>query len=47
MLLARRRPGVWGLAGIGPNEMSQRVTDDEWDGAGLRSRILMAGSAPS
>lgn len=38
-LLARRRPGVWGLAGIGPGEGE---VGDEW--AGQR---IMAGSAPS
>ncbi|KAJ5620792.1 hypothetical protein N7510_004776 [Penicillium lagena] len=38
-LLARRRPGVWGLAGIGPGE--GEVAED-W--AGQR---IMAGSAPS
>ncbi|KAJ5573729.1 uncharacterized protein N7459_008156 [Penicillium hispanicum] len=41
-LLARRRPGVWGLAGIDPRENSQREMDEEDDG---RSR-MMAGSAP-
>lgn len=43
-LLARRRPGIWGLAGIDPGENSQRELDHEEGGAG-RSRV-MAGSAP-
>ncbi|KAJ5913086.1 hypothetical protein N7504_001969 [Penicillium tannophilum] len=43
-LLARRRPGVWGLAGIDPRENNQRELDEENSGAG-RSRT-MAGSAP-
>ncbi|KAJ6110458.1 hypothetical protein N7486_002693 [Penicillium sp. IBT 16267x] len=43
-LLARRRPGVWGLAGIDPRENNQRELDEEDSGAG-RSRT-MAGSAP-
>ncbi|KAJ5832034.1 hypothetical protein N7474_000345 [Penicillium riverlandense] len=38
-LLARRRPGVWGLAGIGPGEGEMA---EDW--AGQR---IMAGSAPS
>ncbi|KAJ5745365.1 hypothetical protein N7520_010547 [Penicillium odoratum] len=43
-LLARRRPGVWGLAGIDPRENNQRELDEDDNGAG-RSRT-MAGSAP-
>lgn len=39
-LLARRRPGIWGMAGIGPG--GQNEVTDEW--AGQR---IMAGSAPS
>ncbi|KAL4742133.1 asparaginase-domain-containing protein [Aspergillus similis] len=47
-LLARRRPGVWGLAGIGPREISDREME-EVDGDGYRagsSHWPMAGSAP-
>ncbi|GLI75030.1 hypothetical protein PoHVEF18_003280 [Penicillium ochrochloron] len=44
-LLARRRPGVWGLAGIDPREKSQREMDEDDQSAG-RSRTLLAGSAP-
>jgi lysophospholipase len=40
-LLARRRPGVWGLAGID----SKREMDEDDQSAG-RSRTLLAGSAP-
>ncbi|KAJ5919956.1 hypothetical protein N7454_009791 [Penicillium verhagenii] len=43
-LLARRRPGVWGLAGIDPRENNQRELDEESGGGGY-SR-MMAGSAP-
>ncbi|KAI9041769.1 putative lysophospholipase [Aspergillus affinis] len=43
-LLARRRPGIWGLAGIGPREISEREMDEE---AGERQlERAMAGSAP-
>ncbi|KAH8434520.1 putative lysophospholipase [Aspergillus melleus] len=43
-LLARRRPGIWGLAGIGPREISEREMDEE---AGERQLERgMAGSAP-
>ncbi|KAJ5104610.1 hypothetical protein NUU61_001957 [Penicillium alfredii] len=42
-LLARRRPGIWGQAGIGPTESHQQG-NDEWESGG-RSR-MMAGSAP-
>lgn len=41
-LLAHRRPGVWRLAGIDPDESSQRELDGE-NGGGRRT---MAGSAP-
>jgi lysophospholipase len=47
-LLARRRPGIWGLAGIGPREISDREME-EVDGDGYRagsSHWPMAGSAP-
>lgn len=44
-LLARRRPGVWGLAGIDPRENSQRELEEDDQSAG-RNRTLMAGSAP-
>ncbi|CAI7613271.1 hypothetical protein N7533_010000 [Penicillium manginii] len=50
-LLARRRPGVWGLAGIDPRENSQRELDEDSmrgsagdDGDGWNR--AMAGSAP-
>ncbi|PYI32676.1 lysophospholipase [Aspergillus indologenus CBS 114.80] len=48
-LLARRRPAVWGLAGIGPREVSDRELeeiDDEGTSLGRTAEILMAGSAP-
>ncbi|OOQ85653.1 asparaginase [Penicillium brasilianum] len=44
-LLARRRPGVWGLAGIDPRENHQRQMDEDDQNAG-RGRTVMAGSAP-
>ncbi|KAL4977108.1 asparaginase-domain-containing protein [Aspergillus desertorum] len=47
-LLARRRPGIWGLAGIGPREISDREMEEvDEDGyhAGS-SHWPMAGSAP-
>ncbi|KAL4753217.1 hypothetical protein BDW72DRAFT_41324 [Aspergillus terricola var. indicus] len=47
-LLARRRPGIWGLAGIGPREISDREME-EVDGDGYcagSSHWPMAGSAP-
>ncbi|KAL3485473.1 asparaginase-domain-containing protein [Aspergillus germanicus] len=47
-LLARRRPGTWGLAGIGPREVSDREME-EVVGSGYRagsSHWSMAGSAP-
>ncbi|KAJ5947637.1 hypothetical protein N7466_000652 [Penicillium verhagenii] len=43
-LLARRRPGVWGLAGIDPRENNQRELDEESGGGGYNR--MMAGSAP-
>ncbi|OQE16954.1 hypothetical protein PENSTE_c022G10145 [Penicillium steckii] len=43
-LLARRRPGVWGLAGIDPRENSQRELDEEMASDGWNR--AMAGSAP-
>ncbi|EAW14811.1 putative lysophospholipase [Aspergillus clavatus NRRL 1] len=43
-LLARRRPGVWGLAGIGPREIIQREMEEEEHEEAI-SRV-MAGSAP-
>ncbi|KAL4790288.1 asparaginase-domain-containing protein [Aspergillus venezuelensis] len=49
-LLARRRPGTWGLAGIGPREISDREMEEVGDdGTGYRagsSHWPMAGSAP-
>ncbi|KAJ5183986.1 hypothetical protein N7492_001602 [Penicillium capsulatum] len=42
-LLARRRPGIWGLAGIDPNENTRREMDDE---AGTSRLQMLAGSAP-
>ncbi|KAL4779937.1 asparaginase-domain-containing protein [Aspergillus varians] len=49
-LLARRRPGSWGLAGIGPREISDReMMEDAGDGYRAGSSQLhwpMAGSAP-
>ncbi|KAL4867492.1 hypothetical protein BDV12DRAFT_198185 [Aspergillus spectabilis] len=44
-LLARRRPGTWGLAGIGPREVSEREME-EADGYRAGSNWAMAGSAP-
>ncbi|KAL2811240.1 asparaginase-domain-containing protein [Aspergillus granulosus] len=46
-LLARRRPGIWGLAGIGPREVSEREMEEIGNGyrAGS-SHWSMAGSAP-
>ncbi|KAJ5083240.1 hypothetical protein N7456_012667, partial [Penicillium angulare] len=44
-LLARRRPGVWALAGIDPRENSQRELNEEY--GGTRRDQLFAGSAPS
>ncbi|PLN83327.1 putative lysophospholipase [Aspergillus taichungensis] len=38
LLLAQRRPGVWGLAGIGPREMV--------DASDVRVQSLLSGSAP-
>lgn len=43
-LLARRRPGVWGLAGIGPREVSDR--EMEKVGEERLAERVMAGSAP-
>lgn len=48
-LLARRRPGVWGLAGIGPREVSEREMEeleDSSDSIGRMAQRVMAGSAP-
>lgn len=46
-LLARRHPGVWGLAGIDPRKTknSERELDEDDQSTG-RSRTLVAGSAP-
>ncbi|GAD91824.1 lysophospholipase, putative [Paecilomyces variotii No. 5] len=49
---ARRRPAIWGLAGIGPKMVEDReFDDDDEDGNGMRLRANgfggMAGSAPS
>lgn len=41
-LLARRSPGIWGLAGIGPREISE----DEGAPASAFAAGGMAGSAP-
>ncbi|GMG46592.1 unnamed protein product [Aspergillus oryzae var. brunneus] len=43
-LLARRRPGVWGLAGIGPREVSDREMEEV--GEERLAERVMAGSAP-
>ncbi|KAB8234766.1 asparaginase-domain-containing protein [Aspergillus alliaceus] len=43
-LLARRRPGVWGLAGIGPREVSEREMEEA--GEERLAERVMAGSAP-
>ncbi|KAE8156493.1 asparaginase-domain-containing protein [Aspergillus tamarii] len=43
-LLARRRPGVWGLAGIGPREVSDREMEEA--GEERLAERVMAGSAP-
>ncbi|KAI9933221.1 hypothetical protein ASPWEDRAFT_598688 [Aspergillus wentii DTO 134E9] len=45
-LLARRRPGIWGLAGIGPREISEREMEEEYGSERTIVRA-MAGSAPS
>ncbi|PYI07956.1 lysophospholipase [Aspergillus sclerotiicarbonarius CBS 121057] len=48
-LLARRRPGVWGLAGIGPREVSEREMEEleeSSDSIGRMAQRVMAGSAP-
>ncbi|CAG8940716.1 unnamed protein product [Penicillium salamii] len=45
-LLARHRPFVWGMAGVGPKEISQREMDEEWDWDSRQNRMT-AGSAPS
>lgn len=45
-LLARRKPGVWGLAGIDPRENSQRELDEEEENTGRSRLMMMAGSAP-
>ncbi|KAJ5146376.1 uncharacterized protein N7515_000940 [Penicillium bovifimosum] len=44
-LLARQRPFVWGLAGVGPKEISQREIEDELELPG-QDRVIPA-SAPS
>ncbi|KKK17433.1 hypothetical protein P175DRAFT_0479804 [Aspergillus ochraceoroseus IBT 24754] len=50
-LLARRRPGVWGLAGIGPREISEKEMEELEAGEGEyyarpSQWACMAGSAP-
>ncbi|CAG8013110.1 unnamed protein product [Penicillium olsonii] len=45
-LLARHRPFVWGMAGVGPKEISQREMDEEWEWDARQNRMT-AGSAPS
>lgn len=45
-LLARHRPFVWGMAGVGPKEISQREMDEEWEWD-TRENRMTAGSAPS
>ncbi|KAL3470418.1 asparaginase-domain-containing protein [Aspergillus californicus] len=46
-LLARRRPGTWGLAGIGPREVSEREMEEVGDSPSYRAGSwTMAGSAP-
>ncbi|KAJ5398657.1 hypothetical protein N7465_009146 [Penicillium sp. CMV-2018d] len=44
-LLARHRPFVWGMAGVGPKEISQREME-EWEQICGTNRII-PGSAPS
>ncbi|KAJ9207251.1 hypothetical protein DTO164E3_525 [Paecilomyces variotii] len=48
---ARRRPAIWGLAGVGPKMIEDREIDDDEDrnGANLRMNGFggIAGSAPS
>ncbi|KAJ6146928.1 hypothetical protein N7497_008910 [Penicillium chrysogenum] len=41
-LLARHRPFVWGMAGVGPKEISQREMEEDVD----KNRVI-PGSAPS
>ncbi|KAL5334388.1 asparaginase-domain-containing protein [Aspergillus crustosus] len=45
-LLARRRSGTWGLAGIGPREVSEREMEEVGDGYRAGLHWPMAGSAP-
>lgn len=48
-LLARRRPAVWGLAGIGPREVSDREMEEENESLLGRREIpsrMVSGSAP-
>lgn len=55
-LLARRRPAIWGLAGVGAMQVSEREEEEEGgEGGGGRRRTMvhrgsggiMVGSAPS
>lgn len=49
-LLARRKPGIWGLAGVGPLEISEKEMEEEEKSGDGRKRVeqkTMAGSAPS
>lgn len=45
-LLARRRPGIWGLAGIGPREISEREMEEDEEAGERQLQRAMAGSAP-
>jgi lysophospholipase len=48
-LLARRRPAVWGLAGIGPREVSNREMEEEDEAVLGRREVpgrMLVGSAP-
>ncbi|KAJ5442867.1 Asparaginase/glutaminase [Penicillium cf. griseofulvum] len=44
-LLARHRPFVWGMAGVGPKEISQREMEEEWEWHSSKNRMI-PGSAP-
>lgn len=48
---ARRRPAIWGLAGVGPKMIEDREIDDDEDRNGVSLRMNgfggIAGSAPS
>ncbi|KAJ5803935.1 uncharacterized protein N7518_000238 [Penicillium psychrosexuale] len=44
-LMARHRPFVWGMAGVGPKEISQREMEEEWEWDAGKNRMI-PGSAP-